>query len=1033
MICSQCQSENPDDTQFCGKCAAQLSDNRERPVATTAIVRSPRKDLSVGSIFAGRYQIIEKLGKGGMGKVYKVWDREVEEKVALKLLNPQTADDEITIERFRNELKLARKISHRNVCRMFDLSREEETHYITMEYVPGEDLKSSIRRMGPLSVGKAIAVVKQICQGLAEAHDLGVVHRDLKPQNVMVDKEGNARIMDFGIARSLTKKGITETGVIIGTPEYMSVEQVEGKEADQRSDIYSLGVILYEMLTGSVPFDGDTPLSIAIKHTNQIPADPRELNAQIPEELSRVVLRCMEKEREERYQSVEQLLDELSDIEGGVSTSVEIPKRETLTSKQITFSLSLKKILIPSLILLALAIIGLVMRPVLFDKTTASVPALKPSLAILPFDNNSGDERLDYWRSGLSELLTADLRQSRFLRVLNGETVFEFLKKLNLHTAEKHSPADLKKVAAKGRVDYILKGSFFTGGENITIVATLENPRTQRVISSRRVECEGEAQLPLKIDELTMRIKSDLRLSAEEISRDIDKKSAEVVTGSPEAYRYYIQGRKNHFDGGPPERTIQSMQKAISLDSEFALAYRTMAEAQSGLGSISAAWNSLKKASELEDRLTARDLYLIRGELYSMSEQTYDEAIEAYNELLEVYPQDGEGNLNLGLLLCYDLEQYDKAIERFETLIRGEPETSEPYVYQAEAYMASGMYDRARGVLESCLTSFPQETWVRQMISHAYLCQGGLDLAQAEAEQALSVDPTSIHPSVVGDICHCRGDVTRAEREYQRILEQEDPASRFYGWSRLAALYLSEGKFEKAEAQLLQASALADQVGDTERKMWLHLHLAQLNLARGKPNQAVDEWRIAWKIALAQDLDLLPHLHLKGLIALQTKSIEQAENAADQLKKTLQAKRNKKLMRYYHHLAGMIELAEGDFSEAISCFERAISLLPSQHSELDDHAMFLYPLALAYYRSGNLQKAQEHYKRIISLTTGRLFFGDLFAKSFYMLGRIYDEKGLKEEAMAHYRRFIQLWAQADTAAPELARARERVAREQQQS
>jgi tetratricopeptide (TPR) repeat protein len=249
----------------------------------------------------------------------------------------------------------------------------------------------------------------------------------------------------------------------------------------------------------------------------------------------------------------------------------------------------------------------------------------------------------------------------------------------------------------------------------------------------------------------------------------------------------------------------------------------------------------------------------------------------------------------------------------------------------------------------------------------------------------------------------------------------------------LAALYLSEGKFEKAEAQLLQASALADQVGDTERKMWLHLDLAQLNLARGKPNQAVDEWRIAWKIALAQNLDLLPHLHLKGLIALQAKSIGQAETAADQLEETLQAKKNKKLMRYYHHLEGMIELAKGDFSEAISRLERAISLLPSQHSELDDHAMFLYPLASAYYASGDLHKAQEHYKRIISLTTGRLFFGDLYAKSFYMLGKIYDEKGWKEEAMAHYRRFVQLWAEADTVAPELARARERVARRQHQT
>ncbi len=361
MKCLKCDFDNPDNTRFCGQCASPLPHEKEVPLSSTKTLQTPIKELAIGTTFAGRYQIIEELGKGGMGKVYKALDKEVEEKVALKLIKPEIAAEEKTIKRFRNELKFARKISHKNVCRMFDLNKEGDTHYITMEYVPGEDLKSSLRRMGPLSVGKAAFIAKQVCEGLAEAHRLGVVHRDLKPQNIMIDRDGNARIMDFGIARSHEAKGITEEGLIIGTPEYMSPEQVEGTKADQRSDIYSMGVILYEMVTGRVPFEGKTPLSVASKHITQVPVEPRELNAQIPEDLSRVIMKCMEKEEEKRYQGVVELLSELKKIEKGVPTTERIvPEKKPLTSKEITLRFGLKKILIPALVIIAVAIAGIV-------------------------------------------------------------------------------------------------------------------------------------------------------------------------------------------------------------------------------------------------------------------------------------------------------------------------------------------------------------------------------------------------------------------------------------------------------------------------------------------------------------------------------------------------------------------------------------------------------------------------------------------------------------------------------------------------
>ncbi len=273
----KCQTENPETSRFCADCGTQLGPAKGTSIIAE-ILQAPIRELTTGSIFVGRYQVIEELGKGGRGRVYKVFDTDIQEKVALKLLKPEIASDAETIERFSNELKFARKISHRNVCRMFDLGKAEGTSYITMEFVPGEDLKKLIRKVGQLSSRKTIHIAKQVCEGLAEAHRLGVVHRDLKPQNIMVDEEGNVRIMDFGIARSLKGKGITDAKVMIGIPEYMSPEQVEGKEADQRLDVYSLGVILYEMTTGRAPFEGDTVLSIAVKHKTGTPPDPKEFN-----------------------------------------------------------------------------------------------------------------------------------------------------------------------------------------------------------------------------------------------------------------------------------------------------------------------------------------------------------------------------------------------------------------------------------------------------------------------------------------------------------------------------------------------------------------------------------------------------------------------------------------------------------------------------------------------------------------------------------------------------------------------------------
>jgi len=360
--CPNCRTENPGDSRFCSNCAGPLKE----PASGT--IKSQTFEVSRGDLFAGRYEIIETLGQGGMGKVYKAFDRKINEVVALKIIRPEIGLNDKAIERFRNELKIARKLTHRNICRMHDLGEEGYTQYITMEHVAGEDLKRFIRRAGTLSSGKAINIAKQVCEGLAEAHRLGVIHRDLKPQNIMIDQDGNAKIMDFGIARFVDTERMTGSGVMIGTPEYMSPEQAELLDVDKRADIYSLGIVLYEMVSGRVPFDGETPLSIAMKHKTEKPRSVREWNAQVSPDLAAVISKCMEKSPDDRYQDAEDLMEDLNRLEQDLSTAERVvPKKKpsatkersvvAATKERAAVASPVKKFLIPAAAVVVLGIL----------------------------------------------------------------------------------------------------------------------------------------------------------------------------------------------------------------------------------------------------------------------------------------------------------------------------------------------------------------------------------------------------------------------------------------------------------------------------------------------------------------------------------------------------------------------------------------------------------------------------------------------------------------------------------------------------
>jgi len=730
--CPKCHFDNPDDTVYCGKCATPLPSSKEDLLTET--LETPKEELTTGSTFAGRYQIIEELGKGGMGKVYKAHDTEIKDKIALKLIKPEIAADKKTIERFRNELKFARKIRHKNVCQMYDLNKEEGSYYITMEYVSGEDLKSFIRRARQLTVGTAVFIAKQVCEGLAEAHSLGVMHRDLKPQNIMIDREGNARIMDFGIARSIEEKGITGAGVMIGTPEYMSPEQAEAKEVDERSDIYSLGIILYEMATGRVPFEGDTPLSIAMKHKGEVPQDPRELNAQVPSDLSRVILRCMEKDKANRYQTPEEVLSELTKIEKGIPTAERvIPRTKPSTSRELTVTFSLKKFLLPVSIVAVLVITALVIWQLLPEGETVPPPPDRPSIAILPFEDLSENKDQSYFCDGLADELINRLTNIESLRIPARTSSFSF----------KGKELGIQEIGKELNVEMVLEGSLRKAGNKLRITAQLVNVSDGFPIWSEKYE-RDEGDIFLLQDEISLAIVDRLKVK---LLGEEKEKIVKRHTENLEAYNLYLQGRY-FWNKRTPEglkKSVDYFEQAIKKDPGYALAYAGLADSYITIGD----WNLLPskevfpkaraavlKALEMDDELAEAHNALAAIKKYydwdwPGAEKEHKRAIELnpnyptahqwYAEFLFAMARFDEAIAESkraqeldplspiifysGGAAFYFSRQYDKAIEQFKKALNLDPAFPNAHGYIGLCYLQKGMVKDAIAELQEDMIS----------------------------------------------------------------------------------------------------------------------------------------------------------------------------------------------------------------------------------------------------------------------------------------------------------------------------------------
>ena len=1033
MKCPKCQTENTDTARFCSNCAAPLTLADDAQPSFTKTLETPPTRLAIGSLFAERYEVLEELGKGGMGEVYRVKDEKLDEEMALKVVKPEIAAYKGTIERFKNELKLSRKIGHRHVCRMYDLNEEGETPYITMEYVQGVDLKSSIKKKGKYTEAGLIAVAKQLCEGLAEAHELGIVHRDLKPQNIMIDENGKVKIMDFGIARLVESPGLTQSGVMIGTPDYMSPEQAEGVEADQRSDIYSLGVVLYEMITGAVPFKGDTAFSVALKHKSKLPQDPKKLNPEVSENLSRLILICMEKDRERRYQSAQLLLNDLQNLEDGLSLGTKIrPRHETFISILIR-----KKFLILALIavfaIVAVAIWQL--RP----KKGAAAARIENSIAVISFENLTGDGSQDILQRIIPNLLITNLENTGFFHVTTWERLRDLMKQVGRESEETINRDLGFELCRREGIKAVVSGSVMKVGDVFATDVKVFDVETKELIKSANSQGEGiDSIITIQIAELSREIALGVGITREQIaSADLD--ISEFTTTSMEAYNYFIKGREDFYDQYAKDAIIR-LEKAVELDPNFAMAWLYLGYTYNNLVlDYKKAREYYEKAKALSDRVSEKERLLIEAEYANTVEKVQEKWLEIMHTIVEKYPREIQAHVELCQYYRKG-EMYSEVIKHAEIVLALDPSRGDAYEELAFAYAGTGDDEKALEYLEKGSAAIPGDARMNLTTGHFYIKMGKIDEAIRKFKGALDL----------------KSDFTIQNFLAYAYAMKEEYAETFEWSGKFSANPLSEGikakgfwlmgfyhywlgSFNQATEDLQKAWDITHESG--ERDFFSEYFMGKIHYERGELDLGRDQFQ-DWYDGLmeitppaAQDqrsfISFFLHAGL-GNIDLKQGHIDSARLHLKEMEALMPKMSNPQKFNGYNTLLGEILLAEKSYDEAISAFNNVAQMkMPWIWNTQPIFAYNIDPikvlLAKAYKERGDLDKAIEILERLSDPNAenreGRL----IYPKNYYNLALCYEMKGWKAKAIGLYEKFLSLWKDADPGIAEVEDARERVA------
>ncbi len=731
--------------------------------------------LQPGVLFGGRYEILSVLGQGGMGAVYKARDRELDRLIALKVIRPELATDPAILQRFKQELILSRNITHKNVVRIYDLGEAEGVRFISMEYVDGEDLRTLLRRAGKFSPKEAIAVVEQVCRALDSAHSEGVIHRDLKPQNIMRDKNGRIVVMDFGLARSLGDSGMTQTGAIVGTMEYMSPEQALGTTLDQRSDIFSVGLIFFELLIGKAPYQADTAIASLMKRTREEAQSASDADASVPRSLSAIVSRCLEREPANRYYSAVELLQQLTTWEANPSVSPEtlsqMISHPIVRPSRFSVDLPGKSWMWIAGAVLVIALATFAGRTLLNRGGTSSgemaqgIPSLKQGkyVAILPLKLVGDQKALGYVADGIQEALGTKLFQLKEVHLASADAVDK--------AAAKDLP--LTRLARELGVNLVLQGSVQGNSDRLRVTLSLDDATTGKRVWSQEFPGAPGDVLALE-DQIYGNVATALAL------KPSDEEQARVgahPTENVKAYDLYLQGRNTLRNGHSQDdyrRAVGLFEQAIDKDPNFALAYSGLADSSVRMygESKESIWaQKATLAAQQAERLSNNlpEVHLSLGSVYSTTGKN-TEAVSELKKALELAPNSDEAYRHLGDAYSRS-GQSDEAIAAYQKAVAANAYNWLNHIALGKAYLELGDAAKALPEFQKVTELAPDNPLGYADIGSLYLREGKWSESIPQFQKALALVPDADTYSNLGTAYFFLKNYDQATKMYEKAVE----------------------------------------------------------------------------------------------------------------------------------------------------------------------------------------------------------------------------------------------------------------------